>query len=328
MEPGQAKNLLGIGGIISGSDMLAEIKQRRLGTPTAATLTGNQLAQKIGADNTGTVPPVGFEDNFDRAQGSSSLSDASMLTGVKQTDIDALNKKLAEIEARNARYEADSQTMRSNLDRAQGTIQALSQRQSVQQVRQPEPLPQVQIDDPELAAAFNTVEQRIGRKIDDSLGQRDQAYAHLLRQQQNALFQQNVDRIKSSKPQFAKYFSDEQLTNFAQPYLNNPQFMSVDWGRELELAYKVANYPSMEAELQAAQKKLEQYEKKQDNIKSEKNKNLSMVPGTAGSGGLSSGSSSNTSAAERVLSMFSRKGQARVPFKQKSQALKREWGIR
>ncbi len=309
--------------LVSGSAMFEEIKARKAQTgsaiapreqPVIDSVLDRQPTQESQSTPSGTPAPT------PAPQGTPAPAAPQV-----DPNIAAFDKKYADLERRNEQLSKEFQSLRSNYDRTQGTLNALTaQHQAVRQAPQQE-IAMPEIEDPDLRAALAAVEQRTLQKVQGSLSESQRLNNDYLQRQQKAMFQSAVDRLRAEKPAFSSYFSDEELQQFYQPYITNPRFVDIDWNKEMMLAYKVKNHDIVEAKLIAAEKKLEQYEKKDASNKEAQKKNLSMVPSGIGAG-ASHTANSASNAAERVLSAFRNKG-IRASTRDKFRAIRREMGI-
>jgi len=314
---------IGVNSIVSGASMFDEVKSRKLNTgtvlppqnkqPVLDSVLDRQPTQENQLTPSGTPAPT------------PASPDKAPEKAAPNPEFEAFNKKLEEIERRNEQLNKDNQALRSNYDRVQGNLQYLTQQ--AQQARQPvqQEIAMPEIDDPDLRAALQAVEQRTMQKVQGSLNETQRLNNDYLQRQQKAMFQSAVEQVRRAEPSFTKYFTDDELMQFAQPYITNPRFIDVDWNKEIQLAFKVKNHDDLKAENADLKKRLEQFEKKEQGNKEAQKKNLSMVPSGIG-GGASQTANNATSAAERVLSGFRNKG-IRASTRDKFRAIRREMGI-
>lgn len=184
-------------------------------------------------------------------------------------------------------------TWRKQTERQEGFFKDLISRiqpsqQPVYQQPTEEPLPQVNVEDPELASALNAFEQRqlkiMQREAKKFESQLQQSHvANQLNNFRGALRRANED------PAFRSMFSDQELLNFAAPYLQSPQHANVDWDRELELAKDAKLGPTLRSENAELKRKIEELEKRTSSkVKAERDKqraNVALVPSFGQRGG-------------------------------------------
>lgn len=219
-----------------------------------------------------------------------------------------------EIEGFKSRLEQLDRTnseLRAELARVSGTSQALlAQRERAPQ--QAEQLPMVELDDPDLVAAFNTLEKRLDHKLQSVARQSQEQNMNHARTIEYSRFKQAIEERIQQSPEFGKLFSTQQLEDFARPYISDPRYHGkVDWRKELDLAYRAATYDTVKSELETAKKQLEEINKKTDRERAQQKRDLAKVPSLgqrAGSG------TSGRSVGEEILA--SHKGKSRMSFRQ------------
>ena len=316
-------NSLGIGNssLVSGSDMFDEVKARKASTGSAIATAHKESVIDSVLDRPTPTPqstPSASPTPAPATQDASPKKESS-------PEIDAMNKRFEEMERRSSELSKENQRLQSEFSRTQGSLQAYENQMRQRSIPAPQELPMPEFEDPDLKAAFHAQEQRLTNKFQGSLQQSQQLNEQYLQRQQKAVFKSAVDNMRSQEPTFTNYFTDDELMQFASPYINNPRFMDIDWGKELGLAFKVKDYDPIKAERDALKKELQGYKDKDKNNKEAQKKNLTMVPSGIGTGSSSS-NTSPTSAAERVLKGFREKG-VHVSTRDKFRAIRREMGL-
>lgn len=217
----------------------------------------------------------------------------------KNDDVDYYKNRIAELERR------DFET-RSLVERQTGQFQAWLQAQQQQQHSRPVELPNVEVDDPSLAAALNTLDKRFDMKLQQFAQHQQQSEYNRLRQSESQRFEQALQDVS----EITKFYTKEQLQQFAAPYINDPRFAGHDWKKELSQVLSAAKAPVLEAENQELRKKLDAVEKRKEADRQQQKQNLKLVPGI---GQRSGGQQQSRSLGEQILSEFKGKGRGQKP---------------
>ena len=197
-------------------------------------------------------------------------------------EIESLKGQLEKLQSQ---HKQDFDGWRQSTERQFKTLETLAQRpaQILQPAPQPQPLPTLELDDPDLAAAFNTFEQRIDQKLGAGI-------QHLLNQSNqtqmrnaNREFNAALKKVRSL-PDWDKHFNEEAVRNDAAKLLGDPRFADIDWDRELELAYDAKTARPQRAELEELRKYKAENEKKLEREQSRQKANLGLVPSMGGKG--------------------------------------------
>lgn len=160
------------------------------------------------------------------------------------------------------------------------------QPQYIPQQQQPEPLPQIDIEDEAMLRALNVLEQRIDRKNQAFYSQIAQRQDQRSSEQATRDFNASLKRMKTTHSDWDEYFNDKQVREDAAKILSNPSYASVDWDNELELAYQAKTGPSVRKELEELRKFKAEVEKRDKSSTQQQKANLSLVP-SMGSRGAS-----------------------------------------
>lgn len=249
-----------------------------------------------------------IERKFDRQVDNDPPAQVHVEEPKKNDDVEYLKHQLAALERQNTE-------MRSTLDRTTGSFQSFLQQQQQQQYRQPDPLPSFETEDPLLAAAMNTLDQRVDRKLQALQQQQQQQELQRIRMSEAQRFDQALNDLSD----LTKFYSRDQLQQFAAPYINDPRYAGLDWKKELTQVLKVAKHDVYEAENADLRKKLEAAEKRKDSERQQQKQNLKLVPGI---GQRSGGAPAGKSLGEQILSEYKGSGRSNKPtYKQFGQEL-------
>jgi hypothetical protein len=217
----------------------------------------------------------------------------------KQADPeDKWEKRLADIEARhNSHYEQ----MRAEVERREADqrnfmkelFNGLSSRPITVEARQPqqaEPLPTVEVQDPDMAAALNAYERRFDMKHQQMQNQ----FVQALTQRDLSLATRDIDqaikRAKSAWSDFGTYFNEKQVREDAINLIRSNPAASIDWDKELQLGYDARRAPAVTKELEELRKYKEEAEKAKSAQQKRQKQNLDRVPTLGGRGGERQGS--------------------------------------
>lgn len=216
----------------------------------------------------------------------------------KRQEQDDIMARMEALEAKHAaelqRARDDAETYRKQLERTSETMDRLANRpvnvqyQQPQQQQQPQ-LPTLELDDPDLAAAFNTFDSRQDAKMNNYLRQIDQRINAQAIASQQREFEQTLKQWES-KPGFKddNYNRDEIIRNAKAIIQNNPnQF--IDWNREFELGYNAKMAPTYSKELEELRKYKQENETRQARAAAKQKQNLSQVPQFGARGGSETG---------------------------------------
>jgi hypothetical protein len=197
--------------------------------------------------------------------------------------------------------------MKAYMERQNRDFQAYLSQSQNQPGRPEQPqLPTYETEDAELAAALNTMDQRIDAKLTQASRTLQQQQQELVRTMGYNRFQQAVSEF-ANDPDFQQ-ISRTDLERLVAPHLGN---LNIDWRHEINSVLKVAKHDRVHAELEAAKRKLAEYEKKQERVRESQKADLKLVP-NIGRGGASPGP--QKSLGEQILSDY--KGKGRMSFKQ------------
>jgi hypothetical protein len=214
-------------------------------------------------------------------------------------DIDSLRGQLSE----SARTAAEMRGQLQQMERQNTQLQQWIQNDvSRQQQRPQEQMPSLesQIEDPALLAAMNAIDARQEARLKgvvQNIAQHNfqQSYTREVQS-----LNQAIKQVREEFPEWARVVSDQQISEWAKPYLADPnRHGGVDWTNEFRMAARAVEEPVLRTENAELKKKLAQYEKQSERNRQEQKQNLNKVPGVNSRGGSSEDDSK--SVGERVL---------------------------
>lgn len=215
------------------------------------------------------------------------------------------NEELDFLKTKFAEFERNQLETRSLLDRQSGAFQQfLQQNQNQGQQRQVD-LPTFETDDPQIAAALNTLERRFDMKLQQYDQYNRQTAFQQTRQSEAQRFEQAINEL----PELTKYFTRDQLHQWGANHINNG-VVNANWKEELTRQLNSVKAPQLEQELNELRKKQSAAEKRQETERQQQKQNLKLVPGI---GQRSGGQSQSRSLGEQILNDFKGKGRSSKP---------------
>lgn len=210
-------------------------------------------------------------------------------------EIEALKSTFnTQLEALKEQNSAREKAYQDQLDRQFKLMQEVVSRPVNVQTPAPqhvEQLPTLQLDDPDLVAAFNTFDQRQAQRINGVANQVQSVLAEHSKKQCERDFNQALKRLKETRADFGEVMDEAKTRADAKALLENPGVWgNVDWDFELNAAYKLNSTPSREKELEELRAYKKQNELKLDKQRNAQKQNLGLVPAIGGRGGNSGGS--------------------------------------
>jgi len=219
------------------------------------------------------------------------------------------NQELEDLRKELSTYKSERDEFKSQLDKQHGMLQAFMKSEQGKQsggLKEPEFQPMT-VHNEELAAAMNALKTY----TDQQFGYIKQSAE--AKHQQDAL-QTNVSRFKDAvryhreNTPDLKYITDEQLSDYFKPYAGRND---IDWRNELGMLAQTYAYPHVKAELAAAQKQLNEQNKKRDRDQETQRSNLKMVPGIGQRS--SSSASGGRLVGDQILSDYSKNNRGKRP---------------